>query len=97
MTTTPFLFRSLGMSELSTAQTPTFKVGDWVKQNNSTWPAAQVVELTARGGFKWRLDQPYSLGPRHGTVQEGEAYGFAGWRKALPEELPQPSLNWGGG
>lgn len=59
-------------------------VGDRVRNTRMPhWPSAIVTELTEDGGFKFRSDEPHSIGPRHGTVQEGEVYaaGIEGWER----------------
>lgn len=42
---------------------------------------ATVTEITEKG-FKYKLDEPHSLGARFGAYQEGECYelGFPFWR-----------------
>lgn len=55
------------------------RVGDHVRYVYSTWPPARILEFTERGGFRWRMDEPHSLGPRYGWVQDGEAFALEGW------------------
>jgi hypothetical protein len=43
-----------------------------------SWPWATVTAHTARG-YTWKLDQPHSLGPRHGVIDAGEEYALDGW------------------
>ncbi|MDB5975123.1 MAG: hypothetical protein JWR07_1883 [Nevskia sp.] len=69
-------------------------VGDRVRNTYARhWPNATVTELTA-GGFKWRFDEPHSIGPRHGWFQEGEALTLDDW-EPVPRGTPDPrKLQW---
>lgn len=65
-------------------------VGDRVRNNLAPqWGTVVVTELTEAGGFKYRHEQPHSLGPRHGTVHEGEVFaeGLASWVRVTESHI----------
>lgn len=66
-----------------------FKVGDRVVNDLSTDDPATVTELTERGGFKYKYDEPQAWIPRWGMqITGGECFGegMEFWRLAAPPE-----------
>lgn len=65
-------------------------VGDRVRNTLAPqWGTVVVTELTVAGGFKYRHDEPHSLGPRHGTVLDGEVYvtGLDSWVRVTESQI----------
>ena len=66
---------------MSASTRQTWAVGQRVTCDFHHGEPATVTKLNPDGGFDYLLDKPHSLGPRHGWIERGTAFGLAeGWR-----------------
>ena len=70
-----------------------WKVGDRVTCDFHHGIPATITRLLDDeghpGGFAYQLDRPHSLGPRHGYIENGQAFDTSRWHRiAAPQQAP---------